>query len=50
MISRVPQFSLLMGISQKVDREIKYERAFIECSEKGKFSIGKSPKAPNILT
>ena len=41
MISRVPQFSLVMGVTQKVDKEVEYERAYIESTEKGSFSIGK---------
>lgn len=41
MVSRIPQFSLIMGITQKVDKEVKFERSYIECSEKGHFSIGR---------
>jgi hypothetical protein len=41
MITRVAQFSLVMGVIQKYDADVEYERKYIECEERGKFSLGK---------
>lgn len=33
-------FSMVMGIKQKVDAVLQYDRKFIECEQRGKFSLG----------